>query len=182
MGRAFKLPTSCRSAHLKCHASFACAITLVESVSRLSLINVFLLVVFSGSNGLWEDEDEPPPPTSPMIGATASRHTAARRRSSTAMSTPSHGGGLLGSRSSGLASLSEAADGSQASSRQPVARRRAVDTSDLRSCALVQTKMKTWKNYPEYVFHPFLPNSVLMFVQAFLFEVTRALSQTDAAD
>lgn len=29
------------------------------------------------------------------------------------------------------------------------ARRRAVTTSDLRSCALVQTRMKTWKNYPE---------------------------------
>lgn len=27
----------------------------------------------------------------------------------------------------------------------PVARRRAVDASDLRQCALVQTKMKTWK-------------------------------------
>ena len=30
-----------------------------------------------------------------------------------------------------------------------VPRRRAVDMSDLRSCALVQTQMKTWKHYPE---------------------------------
>lgn len=29
------------------------------------------------------------------------------------------------------------------------ARRRAVTTSDLRSCALVQTRMKNWKTYPE---------------------------------
>ena len=30
-----------------------------------------------------------------------------------------------------------------------VKRRRAVNTSDLRSCALVQSKMKTWKTHNE---------------------------------
>jgi len=35
-----------------------------------------------------------------------------------------------------------------------VSRRRAVDASDLRQCALVQTKMKSWKTPPPgYVFH-----------------------------
>ena len=107
--------------------------------------------VFVGSNGLWGE------PTSPMIGATGSRHMSARRRSSAAAGiSPSHM--LLGSRSSGLGSLSEAGDGSTGSARQPVARRRAVDTSDLRSCALVQTKMKTWKKLSRvsifyYLFH-----------------------------
>jgi len=32
-----------------------------------------------------------------------------------------------------------------AAAAAPIARRRAVDSSDLRQCALVQTKMKTWK-------------------------------------
>ena len=105
----------------------------------MSNFSYFLLIL--GSNGLWGE------PTSPVIGATGSRHISARRRSSAAVNSPSHM--LLGSRSDGLGSLSEAGDGSMGSARQPVTRRRAVDTSDLRSCALVQTKMKTWKNYPE---------------------------------
>lgn len=78
-----------------------------------------------------------------MIGVTGSRHMGGRRRSSLAV--PSLASSYLG-RLSEASSIAE----SPSSPRLPtVPRRRAVDTSDLRSCALVQTKMKTWKNYPE---------------------------------
>ena len=75
-----------------------------------------------------------------MIGGAGSRHLA-RRRSSLASASPSL---LSGGSPRLLPGLSEEDDGAPAPRR-----RRAVDTSDLRSCALVQTRMKTWKNYPE---------------------------------
>ena len=85
-----------------------------------------------------------------MIGVTGSRHMGGRRRSSLAVPslTSSYLGRLSERTESG--SLGGIGADSPSSPRLPaVPRRRAVDTSDLRSCALVQTKMKTWKNYPE---------------------------------
>ena len=85
-----------------------------------------------------------------MIGVTGSRHVAPRRRSSLAVlqnQTSSHGSPSTFA-ASYLGQVSER-DEDADSARAPVPRRRAVDTSDLRSCALVQTKMKTWKHYPE---------------------------------
>ena len=92
--------------------------------------------------------------TSPgMIGATGSRHqTAGRRRSSVALSTGGQAtppNSLLGVPSR-LPQLSDGNNHGAATDYVPVvSRRRAVDTSDLRSCALVQSRMKTWKHYPE---------------------------------
>ena len=85
-----------------------------------------------------------------MIGATGSRHVTARRRSSLAVASSVAGSAhhsLLSA--SYLGQLSERDEDEAVRRSQAVTRRRAVDTSDLRSCALVQTKMKTWKHYPE---------------------------------
>ncbi|CAH1786629.1 unnamed protein product [Owenia fusiformis] len=73
-----------------------------------------------------------------MIGGAASRYMASRRRSSLAsiQSTPSH------VFTNQLAHVSEEVVA-------PVARRRAVDSSDLRTCALLQTQLKNVRHYPE---------------------------------
>lgn len=77
-----------------------------------------------------------------MIGAAGSRHLGQRRRSSLAPQGYTPGSLYTGAYLGGLSERDE--------DRPPtVTRRRAVNTSDLRSCALVQTKMKTWKHYPE---------------------------------
>ncbi|XP_048245637.1 voltage-dependent calcium channel type A subunit alpha-1-like isoform X9 [Haliotis rufescens] len=72
-----------------------------------------------------------------MIGATGSRHVSQRRRASIVSgSTPYPS--LFGH----MEQLSE-------EPAPRVARRRAVDTSDLRTCALLQGKLKELKTYPE---------------------------------
>jgi len=87
-----------------------------------------------------------------MIGAT-SRHS--RRRSSIMLTSSIKRGSLLVRQSIEVArqgSLAEEdeMDAAMASAglRAAVARRRAVDASDLRTCALVQSKLKTWKTFP----------------------------------
>ncbi|XP_041369497.1 voltage-dependent calcium channel type A subunit alpha-1-like [Gigantopelta aegis] len=75
-----------------------------------------------------------------MIGATGSRHVSQRRRASIVSgSTPYPS--LIGH----LEQVSEEGEGPIIR----VARRRAVDTSDLRTCALLQGKLKEMKTYPE---------------------------------
>ncbi|KAK2164753.1 hypothetical protein LSH36_59g03017 [Paralvinella palmiformis] len=91
---------------------------------------------YSSSGGGWSAA----PPGSVMIGAAGSRHLSQRRRSSVIQT---HNVNLL-TQPTGLSTLNEADD-----QPQPISRRRAVNASDLRTCALVQTRMKTWKQYPE---------------------------------
>ena len=81
-----------------------------------------------------------------MIGAAASRHQ--RRRASLAVSALS-GGGMY-SPMDHLRDLDENAP------RPPISRRRAVDTSDFKSCAILQTRLKEVKHYPEWVQHLFV--------------------------
>uniref|UniRef100_A0A0L8FPL9 Uncharacterized protein n=1 Tax=Octopus bimaculoides TaxID=37653 RepID=A0A0L8FPL9_OCTBM len=74
-----------------------------------------------------------------MIGAAGSRHVTQRRRASLAFphTTPHQ---------SVFNNLQE--DGEEI--RLPtVPRRRVVDTSDLRTCAILQTRLKNVKHYPE---------------------------------
>ncbi|XP_069119459.1 voltage-dependent calcium channel type A subunit alpha-1-like isoform X4 [Argopecten irradians] len=75
-----------------------------------------------------------------MIGATGSRHMSQRRRASLAASNTSP------SMFSPLEQLSERDENSPA---RPPMRRRAVDTSDYRTCAILQTRLKEVKHYPE---------------------------------
>ena len=74
-----------------------------------------------------------------MIGAAGSRHQ--RRRAS--LATTAHSAGGLFSPMEQLREIDENAP------RQPVSRRRVVDTSDLKSCAILQTRLKEVKHYPE---------------------------------
>ena len=78
-----------------------------------------------------------------MIGASASRHLSTRRRSSLA-SLP-HAPVHLFSKQ-GLGDIHESDEDSKP---PPIPRRRAVDLSDYRTCALLQTNLKTLKTYPE---------------------------------
>ncbi|ESO92792.1 hypothetical protein LOTGIDRAFT_162274 [Lottia gigantea] len=73
-----------------------------------------------------------------MIGAAGSRH-AARRRASLVSNTalPSHFTALPGM--------------PEEEPQVRVARRRVVDNSDLRQCALLQTRLKEIKSYPELI-------------------------------
>ena len=75
-----------------------------------------------------------------MIGAAGSRHP--RRRASLAVSTHSGGSGLFNP----LDQLRELDEGAP---RPSISRRRVVDTSDLKSCAILQTRLKEVKHYPE---------------------------------
>ena len=84
-----------------------------------------------------------------MIGATGSRHVSQRRRSSLASAGPTPSSLLAASYLGQLSERDEDLAARGVARPPPVPRRRAVNTSDLRSCALVQTKMKTWKHYPE---------------------------------
>ena len=76
-----------------------------------------------------------------MIGATGSRHLGQRRRASLAS-------GSVGLPASMLAHLEGVAEADERRAR-PVTRRRVVDTSDLRTCAILQTRLKEIKTYPE---------------------------------
>ena len=76
-----------------------------------------------------------------MIGATGSRHLDQRRRASLAS-------GSMGLPASMLSHLEGVAEGDERRAR-PVMRRRVVDTSDLRTCAILQTRLKEIKTYPE---------------------------------
>ncbi|XP_070175559.1 voltage-dependent calcium channel type A subunit alpha-1-like [Littorina saxatilis] len=76
-----------------------------------------------------------------MIGATGSRHLGHRRRASLA-------GSSLGLPASMLSHLEGVAEGDEGRART-VTRRRVVDTSDLRQCAILQTRLKEIKTYPE---------------------------------
>lgn len=73
-----------------------------------------------------------------MIGAAGSRHQ--RRRASLAV--PALSGGGMYSPMDHLRELDENAP-------RTVSRRRAVDTSDFKSCAILQTRLKEVKHYPE---------------------------------
>ncbi|XP_064616955.1 voltage-dependent calcium channel type A subunit alpha-1-like [Liolophura sinensis] len=75
-----------------------------------------------------------------MIGAAGSRHMSQRRRASLATTTlhPSY-----------LSHLEQVAEGRESGRRPAAPRRRAVDTSDYRTCAILQTRLKTMKHYPE---------------------------------
>lgn len=75
-----------------------------------------------------------------MIGATGSRHLNQRRRASIASGTT-----LPLSLGSNLAQVAESDEGRMAN----VPRRRVVDTSDLRTCAILQSRLKELKTYPE---------------------------------
>ncbi|XP_053380538.1 voltage-dependent calcium channel type A subunit alpha-1-like isoform X4 [Mercenaria mercenaria] len=74
-----------------------------------------------------------------MIGAAGSRHQ--RRRASLAVSALS-GGGMY----SPMEQLRELDENGP---RPPPSRRRACDTSDFKSCAILQTRLKEVKRYPE---------------------------------
>ncbi|KAK3088125.1 hypothetical protein FSP39_015039 [Pinctada imbricata] len=74
-----------------------------------------------------------------MIGATGSRHMSQRRRAS--LATPAASPSMF----SHLEQLAEEDE----SPRLPAVRRRAVDTSDYRTCAILQTRLKNVKHYPE---------------------------------
>ncbi|XP_052789506.1 voltage-dependent calcium channel type A subunit alpha-1-like [Mya arenaria] len=76
-----------------------------------------------------------------MIGAAGSRHQ--RRRASLAIPALSGGGGGLYSPMEHIRELDENAP------RPSIGRRRAVDTSDFKSCAILQTRLKEIKHYPE---------------------------------
>nr|KAG5712094.1 hypothetical protein BaRGS_020820 [Batillaria attramentaria] len=76
-----------------------------------------------------------------MIGATGSRHIGQRRRASIASASTN-----LPSMLSTLEGVAEADEGGRS---RPVTRRRVVDTSDLRTCAILQTRLKEIKTYPE---------------------------------
>ncbi|KAL8602090.1 hypothetical protein ACOMHN_007360 [Nucella lapillus] len=77
-----------------------------------------------------------------MIGATGSRHLGQRRRASLASSS-------LGLSPTMLSHLESVSETSETRSR-PATRRRVVDTSDLRTCAILQTRLKEIKTpYPE---------------------------------
>ncbi|CAI9738067.1 Hypothetical predicted protein [Octopus vulgaris] len=74
-----------------------------------------------------------------MIGAAGSRHVTQRRRASLAFPHPTPHQSVFNN-------LQE--DGEEI--RLPtVPRRRVVDTSDLRTCAILQTRLKNVKHYPE---------------------------------
>ncbi|XP_059153255.1 uncharacterized protein LOC131939021 [Physella acuta] len=75
-----------------------------------------------------------------MIGATGSRHINQRRRASLASGTPLP--------LSLVHNLEQVAEGDE-SRMGAVARRRVVDTSDLRTCAILQSRLKELKTYPE---------------------------------
>ncbi|XP_064650227.1 voltage-dependent calcium channel type A subunit alpha-1-like isoform X7 [Lineus longissimus] len=79
-----------------------------------------------------------------MIGAAGSRHLSTRRRSSLA-SLPTVPVSLFSSKH-GLGDINESEEESKP---PPIPRRRAVDISDYRTCALLQTSLKTVKTYPE---------------------------------
>ncbi|CAG5127138.1 unnamed protein product, partial [Candidula unifasciata] len=74
-----------------------------------------------------------------MIGATGSRHFNQKRRASLATGTP-----LPLSLVPNLDRMSE----EEESRMGAVTRRRVVDTSDLRTCAILQSRLKELKTYP----------------------------------
>ncbi|XP_025112114.1 voltage-dependent calcium channel type A subunit alpha-1-like isoform X8 [Pomacea canaliculata] len=78
-----------------------------------------------------------------MIGATGSRHLGQRRRASLASASLGLTPGML----SHLEGVAEADEGG--GRFRSATRRRVVDTSDLRTCAILQTRLKEIKNYPE---------------------------------
>ncbi|XP_056009827.1 voltage-dependent calcium channel type A subunit alpha-1-like isoform X8 [Ostrea edulis] len=75
-----------------------------------------------------------------MIGATGSRHLSQRRRASIA--TPAASPSMF-------SHLEQVNEEDENKPRLPPTRRRAVDTSDYRTCAILQTRLKTVRNYPE---------------------------------
>jgi len=75
-----------------------------------------------------------------MIGATGSRHMSQRRRGS--LATPAASPSMF-SPMGGLAEVDEFGP------KRSAVRRRAVDTSDYRTCAILQTRLKEVKHYPE---------------------------------
>ena len=84
-----------------------------------------------------------------MIAGTG-RHF--RRRSSIMISAQPRGSllsrpSLEVSREESLVEEDEGGDGGSLATGASF-RRRAVDASDLRSCAMVQSKLKNWKNFP----------------------------------
>ncbi|XP_076454504.1 voltage-dependent calcium channel type A subunit alpha-1-like, partial [Babylonia areolata] len=86
-----------------------------------------------------------------MIGATGSRHLGQRRRASLVSGSLGLGPSML-SHLEGVAEGDEgggAGGGGRMGGGRPVTRRRVVDTSDLRTCAILQTRLKEIKTYPE---------------------------------
>ncbi|KAL8580527.1 hypothetical protein ACOMHN_054682 [Nucella lapillus] len=88
-----------------------------------------------------------------MIGATGSRHLGQRRRASLVSGSLGLGTSML-SHLEGVAEGDEGGGFSGGGGRmggggRPVTRRRVVDTSDLRTCAILQTRLKEIKTYPE---------------------------------
>ncbi|XP_052673838.1 voltage-dependent calcium channel type A subunit alpha-1-like isoform X25 [Crassostrea angulata] len=75
-----------------------------------------------------------------MIGATGSRHLSQRRRAS--LATPAASPSMF-------SHLEQVNEEDENKPRLPPTRRRAVDTSDYRTCAILQTRLKTVRNYPE---------------------------------
>ena len=75
-----------------------------------------------------------------MIGATGSRHIAQRRRGS--LATPAASPSMF-------SPLHQLAEENEEGPKLPAVRRRAVDTSDYRTCAILQTRLKNVKHYPE---------------------------------
>ena len=75
-----------------------------------------------------------------MIGATGSRHIAQRRRAS--LATPAASPSMF-------STLHQLAEEDEEGPKLPAVRRRAVDTSDYRTCAILQTRLKNVKHYPE---------------------------------
>lgn len=75
-----------------------------------------------------------------MIGATGSRHISQRRRGSL---VPPAASPLM------FSPLQQLAEEDEEGPKLPAVRRRAVDTSDYRTCAILQTRLKDVKRYPE---------------------------------
>ncbi|XP_063422202.1 voltage-dependent calcium channel type A subunit alpha-1-like isoform X3 [Mytilus trossulus] len=75
-----------------------------------------------------------------MIGATGSRHISQRRRAS--LATPAASPSMF-------SPLHQLAEEDEEGPKIPALRRRAVDTSDYRTCAILQTRLKNVKHYPE---------------------------------
>ncbi|XP_076093874.1 voltage-dependent calcium channel type A subunit alpha-1-like isoform X10 [Mytilus galloprovincialis] len=75
-----------------------------------------------------------------MIGATGSRHISQRRRAS--LATPAASPSMF-------STLHQLAEEDEEGPKIPALRRRAVDTSDYRTCAILQTRLKNVKHYPE---------------------------------
>ncbi|KAL3872091.1 hypothetical protein ACJMK2_040046 [Sinanodonta woodiana] len=79
-----------------------------------------------------------------MIGAAGSRHIPGRRRASiaAAAAAAAHSPSIFNH-------LEQLQEKDENFPKLPATRRRVVDTSDLRTCAILQTRLKNVKQYPE---------------------------------